>query len=131
VSGVQPVLVDEPHSYPCRQCLRDAQPGEQMLLMSYNPFRGESPYSGDSPVFIHLETCSPDADESVAPDQLTRRLLSVRAYDDRHMMRAADVVPGSDLLDLADRLLDQPDVAYLHVHNALPGCWAARIERRS
>ena len=61
------------------------------------------------------------------PDQLTRRLLSVRAYDGNHMLVDADVVQGDELEDAAQRLLR--DASYLHVHNAGRGCYAARIER--
>jgi hypothetical protein len=45
------------------------------------------------------------------------------------MMVGADVVDG-ELLEFAiTRLLADPAVDYLHLHNAKPGCYAARVDR--
>jgi hypothetical protein len=122
------VVVDEPQSYPCRRCLRDAEPGEKMLLLSYDPFTGDSPYRQPGPIYVHVDACAPDQGDEV-PEQLTRRLLSVRAFDRDHLMRDAVVVPGVELAETATRLLDDPAADYLHVHNAAAGCFAARIDR--
>ena len=67
--------------------------------------------------------------EDEVPLQLTRRLLSVRAFDAAGMMADADVVEGRDLEALIARMFADPAVAYLHVHNAKPGCFAARVDR--
>jgi hypothetical protein len=124
--GAVRVRADKPNDYPCRRCLTDAEPGETMLLLSYDPFTGTSPYSGPGPIYVHDRDCTAfDGDE--IPDQLTRRLLSVRAYDDDHMLVDADVIEGTELDAAAQRLLR--DASYLHVHNARPGCFAARIDR--
>ena len=125
--GAIRVTADEPHAYPCRRCLEDAEPGEALLLLSYDPFLGASPYSGPGPIYVHEHDCAPFAGAAI-PEQLTRRLLSVRAYDDRHMLVGADVVDGAALEENAERLLSTPGAAYLHVHNARPGCFAARID---
>jgi hypothetical protein len=123
--GAVRVVADEPNSFPCRRCLRDAEAGEPMILLGYDPFLGASPYAGRGPIYVHERDCTPfDGDD--IPSQLTRRLLSVRAYDERHMLVDADVTDGSQLPDVAERLLD--GAAYLHVHNARPGCFAARID---
>jgi hypothetical protein len=119
------VIADEPNSFPCRRCLRDAEAGEPMILLGYDPFLGASPYAGRGPIYVHERDCAPFDGDGI-PSQLTRRLLSVRAYDDRHMLVDADVTDGSQLPAVADRLLD--GAAYLHVHNARPGCFAARID---
>jgi hypothetical protein len=124
--GAVRVVADEPGSYPCRRCLRDADVGETMVLLGYDPFLGASPYSGRGPIYVHERDCAPFAGEGL-PRQLTRRLLSVRAYDDRHMLVGADVTEGGRLAEVAERLLGG-EAAYLHVHNARPGCFAARID---
>jgi Protein of unknown function (DUF1203) len=125
--GAVRVTADAPHAYPCRRCLQDAEVGEALLLLGYDPFLGSSPYAGPGPIYVHERDCAPFAGDAL-PDQLTRRLLSVRAYDERHMLVDADVTDGSHLPEIAERLL-AGDAAYLHVHNARPGCFAARIER--
>jgi hypothetical protein len=57
------------------------------------------------------------------------RLLSVRAFDDAGMMIDADVTDGKRLESLIERMLENDSVSYLHIHNARPGCYAARVER--
>jgi hypothetical protein len=126
--AVEILEVDEPHAYPCRRCLRDAEPGERVALLSYDPFTGDSPYRQPGPIFVHLDPCAPSIGEAL-PGQLTRRLLSVRAFDREHHMRSGTVVPGVELGAAAERLLADDAVAYLHVHNAGPGCFAVRIDR--
>ena len=124
--GAVRVVADEPNSYPCRRCLQDAAPGEALLLLGYDPFLGPSPYAGRGPIYVHERDCAQFEGDGI-PSQLTRRLLSVRAYDERHMLVDAEVIEGSALADSAQRLFE--GAAYLHVHNARPGCFAARIDR--
>ena len=63
------------------------------------------------------------------PEQLAIRLLSVRAFDGDGMMIDADVVEGTGLEPLIERMFADGRVAYLHVHNARRGCFAARVDR--
>jgi hypothetical protein len=45
------------------------------------------------------------------------------------MLRDADVAQGTALEPLIERLFDDDSVAYLHIHIARPGCYAARVDR--
>ena len=133
--AVRHVVADAPHSYPCRRCLRDAEPGDSLVLLPYDPFLGTSPYRQPGPVYVHEDPCTPDAadlastDDHPAPDQLLRRRLSVRGFDAAHLMVATDLVDGPDVVASAARMLADDAVAYVHVHNAAPGCFAVRIDR--
>ena len=124
------IVVDEADSYPCRRCLRDAEPGEIVVLLSYDPFvdGADTPYRQPGPIFVHAGPCAYEPDRDV-PDQLARRLLSVRSFGHDHLMLGGVVVQGAELDATAGRLLDDEAVAYLHVHNAGAGCFAARIDR--
>jgi Protein of unknown function (DUF1203) len=123
-------VADSTPGYPCRQCLRDAEIGDELLLVSYDPFDATSPYRCASPIFIHTTACTPD-DSSDLPIQLTRRQLSVRGFDTEAMMLDAALIDGSDLEKTIEHLLDNPAIDHLHVHNAGRGCWAAKVERAS
>lgn len=128
------VEVDKEHSYPCRKCLEDGKVGEQMLFLSYDPWLGDSPYRQSGPIYIHEQPkCDPvqykDGAAAVMPDQQRRRLLSVRAFDKNHMMKDGDVFRGTDLLQRAQDFFQNEDIEYLHIHNAIPGCFAVRIDR--
>src|SRR2546428_8488251 len=52
-------VADEDTGYPCRQCLQDAAIGDELVLVSYDPFSGESPYRSASPIFLHRQSCLP------------------------------------------------------------------------
>jgi hypothetical protein len=45
------------------------------------------------------------------------------------MMVGWELVEGGKLEGAIERLLAEPRAAYLHVHFAAPGCYAARVER--
>jgi hypothetical protein len=38
-------------------------------------------------------------------------------------------VQGTALASLIESMFEDPAVSYLHVHNAKPGCYAARVDR--
>ena len=141
VAGIDPVeadrlraaggityVADSKPGYPCRQCLRDAELGDEMLLVSYDPFAATSPYRCASPIFIHSTSCAPD-DQQGLPIQLTSRTLSVRGFDKAAMMVDAALIEGDDLSGTIEALFENPAIDHLHVHNASRGCFAARVER--
>jgi|SRR5690242_4323538 len=112
---------------PCRRCLRDATDGEPLVLAPYDPFTVRSPYAGEGPVFVHADGCKPfDGNET---EQVAGRTLSIRAYDADAMLADAAVLPGERFEETAKALLDDPAVAFLHVHFAGPGCFAFRVDR--
>jgi hypothetical protein len=122
------VVADEPHAFPCRRCMTDAEPGERLLLLPYDPFPSQSPYTAQGPIFVHADGCQAFRQNGELPAQLQRRLLAIRAYDANAMMVASDVVDGTFLEGAAQRLLDVPGAAYAHVHYARAGCLACRVE---
>jgi hypothetical protein len=122
------VVADAPQSFPCRRCLRDAEPGEELLLVGYDPFEVPSPYSGPGPIYVHVRACTTHEGDEV-PAQQRRRLLSVRGYDASSRMTGAVVVPGTELEDAAAGLFGDERTAFVHVHNAGPGCFAVRLDR--
>jgi len=114
---------------PCRRCLRDAGPGDDLLLLPYDPFLVRSPYTGEGPVFVHADGCEAHAARAgVLPEQVDGRQFSVRAYDADAMLVGAEIVPGDRLGERARALLDD-GAAFLHAHFAGPGCFAFRIDR--
>ena len=45
------------------------------------------------------------------------------------MLREAEVAEGRELPVLVARMFADADVAYIHAHNARPGCYSCRIDR--
>jgi hypothetical protein len=129
--GVVRRIANRKPGFPDRVELRDAEPGEAVLLLNYMHQPADSPYRASHAVFV-LEGASASFDAiGVVPEVLRRRMLSVRAFDGAGMMRDADLVDGSQVESLIERLLADPQTGYLHVHYAKPGCYAARVERVS
>jgi hypothetical protein len=121
-------VVDEPHAFPCRISLTDAEVGEEVLLINHEHLPVDSPYRSRHAIYIRADETTFDAVDQV-PDMLRRRLLSLRAFDRAGMMTGCDVVEGRELEAAIGDLFADPKAAYVHAHFARPGCYAARIDR--
>lgn len=128
--GVQRVVADADIGYPCRVSLADAVAGETLLLLPYLHHDVAGPYRASGPIYVRQAApVEPVVFRDEMPAVLSRRLLSLRAYDADGMMRGADVVEGRAAQPAIERMLEEGRIAYLHVHNARPGCFAARVDR--
>jgi hypothetical protein len=123
------MTVDASHGFPCRVSLRDAAVGESVILLNYEHLPVASPYRSSHAIFVREAAQEASLAVNEVPDMLAIRLLSIRGFDPRGMMCTADVVPGSAAAATIERMLSDPAVEYLHIHNAKPGCYAARVER--
>ena len=127
--GIHRMNAPQDGLYPCRVTLADVPAGTPVLLLSYQHQPAAGPYRADGPIFVtegYRETAMVTGE---LPLMMTRRILSVRAYDGDDMMVDAEVVDGQQADTLIRRYLSQPDIAYLHVHLARRGCFAARVDR--
>lgn len=122
-------VADEPHAYPCRVSLTEAEPGEELLLLPYRHQTSASPYQASGPIYVRRNARVPFDAVNRIPAMQERRLSSVRAYDATGFMRECDVVPGADLDRTIRRFFANSEVYTIHVHNARPGCFAFRVER--
>ena len=113
-------IADAVPGYPCRQCLRDAEIGEEVILVSYDPFRSDTPYRSASPIFLHCADCGGPDDVTSVPQQLARRQLSVRSFDRHEMMIDAAVIDGDELAATMQRFFAEADTR---------GCWATAVAR--
>ena len=127
--GVRRYVADECPGFPCRVSLADAALGERVLLVNYEHQPARSPYRASGPIFVREAARAAAPEIGEVPDALARRLLSVRAYDGEDLISNADVAEGRELEPLIARFFADPAVAYLHVHYARRGCYAARIDR--
>jgi len=126
---IQPTLAEEPRALPCRVCLEEASIGEEMFLFSYSPFERPVPYRNVGPIFVHANACKPYDRPAAVPDLMRRRLLALRGYSAHDRMIECDIVEGAVVESLIERFFGNPDVAYIHAHNARAGCFVCRIER--
>ena len=115
-------------NYPCRVSLTDSQPGEELLLVNYEHHAVDSPYRMRFAIFVREGDQTYDEVNEI-PEQLRKRTLAVRSFDANGMMVDNRLVDGQELEPAIEKLLTPSKVAYLHVHFAAAGCYAARVER--
>lgn len=127
--GVVRMTADSKPGFPCRITLEDAEPGETVLLLNHEHLAVDTPYRARHAIFVRETARAPARVEDALPPALAGRLLAIRAYDANGMMIDAEVIEGGEAVPLIERLLDNPNAAYLHAHNARRGCFAARIDR--
>lgn len=127
--GVQRHIADAKPGFPDRIELRDAEPGESLLLLNHVHQPADTPYRASHAIFVREGAEQVVELIDVIPDVLRARPISLRAFNARGEMIDADLVAGTDLEPLIERFLGNPSIQYLHAHYAKRGCYAARIER--
>jgi hypothetical protein len=127
--GMRWMRADEPVGFPCRISLEDAPVGERVLLLPFVHQDSRSPYRASGPIFVRPGVGEARQVVGELPPYLTRRLLSVRAYDAMDDIVDAEVVDGLAAAPLIERYFARSEVAYLHLHFARRGCYACRADR--
>jgi uncharacterized protein DUF1203 len=114
--------------YPCRISLTDSEPGDELVLVNHEHHPVASPYRMRFAIYVRKGETTFDAVDEI-PEQLRVRTLAVRAFDAKAMMVGWDLVEGRELETAIERRFADPRAAYLHIHFAAPGCYAARVDR--
>jgi hypothetical protein len=122
-------VADRSPGFPDRVELRDASPGETVLLVNFVSQPADTPYRASHAIFVREGATTAFDEIDVVPEVFRSRLLSLRAFDAVGMMVDADVVEGGEVEGLIRRLLDDGRVDIIHAHFAKRGCFAARITR--
>ncbi|MFL5295138.1 MAG: DUF1203 domain-containing protein [Phenylobacterium sp.] len=127
--GVIRRTVDAKPGFPCRISLEDAEPGETVLLLNYEHQPADTPFRSRHAIYVRENGPQAALALGELPPVFATRVISLRAFDDAGMMLDAAVAKGDEIIPAIDRLLDNPQAAYLHAHYAGMGCYAARIDR--
>jgi hypothetical protein len=124
-------VVDSKPGFPCRVTLEDADIGETVFLLNFEHLPGQSPYRSVGPIFVRESAAQSYSRKNEIPAVLrvSNRLFSMRAYDHEDMLVAAEVIEPAEVDQSIQRLFNDARLAYIHVHNARPGCYACRIDR--
>jgi hypothetical protein len=127
--GVIALTADASGGFPCRVGLRDANPGERILLLNFEHQPADSPFRSRYAIYVCDDAEEARLASGEVPDLLRRRTIAVRAFDADGLLVGCDLVKGTALEGAIERELENPDAAYLHLHYAKPGCYAARVDR--
>jgi hypothetical protein len=127
--GAVRVQADCERGFPCRVSLEHAAPGESVLLLNHVSNDVPTPYRTAYAIYVREQAGEAAAFVDALPPVLEERLLSLRAFDGKGMLRTALLArPGEAEARIAG-LFDDPEVASIHAHTAAYGCFLARIER--
>ena len=127
--NIRRLTVAEKPGTPCRVSLTDAEIGETVLLLNYEHHPVDTPYRSSHAIFVRQGAAQAQLAAGEIPDVLRSRLISVRLFDEHSLMVGADVVAGETLADVLAEALATPATAYVHLHFAKAGCFAACARR--
>jgi hypothetical protein len=123
------VVAAKKPGYPCRVSLADAEIGNELLLLPFEHQPASSPYKASGPIFVRKAAVQVNVEPDVIPDYVGIRLISVRAYDEAHLMTDAMVCAGSETAAAIQKMFNTDEVAYIHLHNANRGCFSCTVNR--
>ncbi len=127
--GILRVTANAKHGFPCRISLVDAEPGEKLLLLPFEHQPELSPYRASGPIYIREGAVQRTLAPGHIPDYVASRQISVRAYDQSHLIVDAEVCAGDAVAAEIERQFNKPSVSYIHLHNAKRGCFSCLVKR--
>ncbi len=114
---------------PCRDVLRRAVAGEELILASFTPFTKVGPYKEYGPVFVLANDGDSVGSPALPTDGYLRERFVIRAYSEAEEILDAEMVTPDDAQGAVERLLGREETAFLHVRFPTYGCFACRVER--
>ena len=123
------VTADAQPGFPCRVTLEDMAPGETLLLLPHRLERPGGPFAFTYAVFVREGAMMPARFLDKVPPVFGPRVLSLRGFNADGMVTAAALAQAGEADAAIRRVLDDRAVVYIDVHNAVAGCFAARVHR--
>lgn len=115
---------------PCRHCLQLIEEGDDKLVLAYRPFTGLQPYAEVGPIFLHQRECIRYDSERLPAwfAYLEPALIRGYGHDDWIRYETGKVVAGGELVAACERILGNPEVAYVHIRSKY-NCFQCRVDR--
>lgn len=115
---------------PCRDVLRRAVEGEELILASFTPFTRSGPYKEYGPIFVMANANGDDVRRDAVPTNgYLREQFVIRAYSAAEEIVDAALTNPADAEATIERLFARADAEFLHVRFPTYGCFAVRIDR--
>jgi len=126
--GAIRMTVDSP-TFPCRISLTDRAIGETVLLLNHVSHDVVGPFRSSHAIFVTEGAAEPAEFIDRVPPVFETRVLSLRGFDSAGMMAEALITQPGEADSGIRKLLANPAVESIHAHNAVRGCFSAKIER--
>jgi hypothetical protein len=127
--GAKRYICDETPGFPDRIEMRDAEIGEQLILLNHTSMGKNSPYRATHAIFVLENASQRYHSENEIPPVMYNRMLSLRGFDQDGMMVDAKIAKGDDIRKAVLELLADKRVVHIDAHNAAQGCFSGRIKR--
>ena len=127
--GVIRMTVDKKPSFPCRVSLTDRDVGESVLLLNHISHDVSNPYRASHAIFVAEKAEEPAEYVDEEPPVFRTRILSLRAFNKEGMMVEAMLTQPGETDRGIRQLFANPKVEAIHAHNAVRGCFSAKIQR--
>jgi hypothetical protein len=124
--GIVRMSVTHP-TFPCRISLVDRPIGERVLLLNHVSNDVANPYRASHAIFVADAEQAQFFDE--VPPVFVKRVLSLRGFDRDGMMADAVLAQPGEADAAIRKLFENSNIDTIHAHNAVRGCFSARIER--
>ncbi|HEY3662240.1 MAG TPA: DUF1203 domain-containing protein [Chthoniobacterales bacterium] len=122
------LMADQPGAFPCRHCLRWAEPGERMVLFPYASIPEGRPYSESGPIFVHEKACARyDRTDEYPAEFRQHRVL--RAYNQSNDMIDAVILGETEPEKVIMELFENSAASFLQARSATRGCYTFAISR--
>jgi hypothetical protein len=128
-NSVVSIVNESAKGTPLRCCLREADVGEKVALIAYQPAQVGGPYREVGPVFIHVDRCDGYGTPELYPEGFRHRRLLFRAYDTEGTQVVNKIADGIDAEAVITGSFATPRVAVLHARNVLAGCFMFTVTR--
>ena len=122
------VIAPADRGYPCRISLEDARQGEELILLHHLSHDVATPYRSSYAIYVRRDVRRAEFIDALPP-VFAGRPLGMRGFDAKGNLRAARLALPDAAEGAIHGLFADPEIAYIHAHNAAHGCFAARIER--
>ncbi|MES2289625.1 MAG: DUF1203 domain-containing protein [Pseudomonadota bacterium] len=115
--------------YPCRITLEDAEPGETLILLNHVSHDVATPYRSSYAIYVRENAREAAEYIDAVPTVFAGRPLGLRAFDADGILQTAMLALPGEADKKIRAVFADPDIAYIHAHNAAHGCFAAKVER--
>ena len=123
------VTVTARPGFPCRATLEDAELGETVLLLNHASNDVAGPFRSTFAIYLRAGASRAAEYRDALPPVFTSRTISLRGFDERGDLRAAELASDEGIDPAIRAMLNRPEIAFINAHNAAAGCFAARIVR--
>jgi hypothetical protein len=115
--------------FPCRVSLKDAEAGDMLILLHHVSHDVATPYRSSYAIYVNESSRDAAPYVDTTPPVFEGRPIALRGFDADGMLKAASLAAPGQADAKIREVLANPEIAYIHAHNAAHGCYSARIDR--